>query len=154
MRAVPKTWLLTLMAVAALGCGGDSNDPAGPGNVTQADLVGSWNITSIEFRENAPGSREFDAVEDGGATATMTIDGNGDYTLVITESGVQETQTGNFEVTSAGVVDTSDGEELVWQFNLDASTLTGQTDDGGFDFDQDGSAEESATISVTLLKVS
>jgi hypothetical protein len=161
MRRLQKIWLLSLVAVAALGCSDDSDDPGGPGNpagpgeLTQADLVGTWNVTRIHFREHAPGDREFDEIADGGASATMTIDADGDYTLVMTLGEEQETSTGNFEVTDDGVIETSEGNSPEdWVFSLEDDTLTGENASAGFDFDHDGGEEEDADLSVTLEKVS
>jgi hypothetical protein len=161
MRGLPKLWLLSLVAVAALGCGDDSDDPGGPGNpagpgeLTQADIAGTWNITRLNYQEHAPGDREYDEIADGGATATMTIDAEGDYTLLMTLGEEQETATGNFEVTDDGVIETSDGEDPQdWVFMLEGNTLTGENADGEFDFDLEGGEEEAADLHVTLEKVS
>jgi hypothetical protein len=153
MRGTAKAWLLSVAVVAAIACGDDSSDPVGPGSLTQAHLVGTWNVTRLEFSEHAPGTQEHDLIADGGATATMTIAADGDYTVVITQGGNDETNTGNFEVTADGVLDTSPGEASVWEFNLNGNTLTGESLDGGFDFEDDGT-EESVDVHVTLVKVS
>jgi hypothetical protein len=85
----------------------------------------------------------------------MTIDAEGDYTLLLTMGAEQETATGNFEVTDDGVVETSDGEDPQdWVFTLEDNTLTGENANGEFDFDLDGGQEEAADLSVTLEKVS
>jgi hypothetical protein len=165
MRSAPKLWLLSLVVVAALGCSDDDpsgpgdpgspGNPAGPGELTQADLVGTWNITRLHFQEDAPGDREYDEIADGGLTATMTIDADGDYVLVMTSGEEQETSTGNFEVTDEGVIETSDNEEAQsWEFTLEGNTLTGENTDAEFDFDLEGNEEEAADLSVTLQKVS
>jgi hypothetical protein len=155
MRRTAKAWLLSLAAVATLGCSDDNSDPVGPGSLAQADLVGTWNITRLEFSEHAPGTRNFDMIADGDATAVMTIAENGDYSLVITQGQDGETQSGNFEVTDEGVLDTSEGnsEASAWEFTLDGNTLTGESNDGGHDFEDDGT-EEAVDIHVTLVKVS
>jgi hypothetical protein len=155
MRRMARAWLLSVGALAALGCG-DDNNPAGPGSLTQADLVGTWSITKLEHQEHAPGTRTFDEIADGGGTATITIQANGDYTVVITNGSDQETDTGNFEVTDEGVVDTSEGQDVpgVWLMTLNGTTLTGENPSNSFDFDQDGSAEEEADLSVTMHKAS
>jgi flagellar basal body rod protein FlgG len=99
---------------------------------------------------------KFDEIGDGGATATITIQANGHYTVVITNGSDQETDSGNFEVTDQGVLDTSpgQGEPGVWQMTLNGNTLTGENPSSSFDFDQDGSAEEEADLSVTMQKAS
>ncbi len=155
MRGTAKAWLLPVALVAALACGDDSSDPLGPGSLTQAHLVGTWNITRLEYSEHAPGTREFDEIADGGASATITIQANGDYTVVITVGTDEETNTGNFEVTDEGVIDTSEGEQEpgVWEFILNGNTLSGENTDGGHDFEDDGT-EESVDVHVTLVKTS
>ncbi len=160
MRSLPKAWLLSLVALAALGCSdnngpgepGDPGNPAGPGELSQAHITGTWNITRLEFREDAPGEREFDEVAEGGTTGTIVIDAEGDYVITMTQGGEDEIQTGNFEVTEDGVVETSEGEDATWVFTLEGNTLTGETTDAEFDFDQDDGAEEAADLSVTLQK--
>lgn len=154
MRGTAKVWLLSLAAVAAFGCGDDSN-PVGPGSLTQANLVGTWNITKLDYQEHAPGDRQFDEIADGGGSAVITIQANGDYTVVFTQGSDQETDTGNFEVTAEGVLDTSEGGESgVWLMTLNGSTLTGEKANTTYDFEQDGSAEEEADLSAILQKVS
>jgi hypothetical protein len=163
MRSLPKAWLLSLVAVAAFGCSDDSNDPgeagepgnpAGPGELTQVQIAGTWNITRLEFREDAPGDREFDEIVDGEATGTIVIGTEGDYVITMTQGGEDDTQSGHFEVTEDGVVETSEGEDDTadWIFTLEGNTLTGESADAEFNFDQDDSAEEAADVSVTLQK--
>jgi lipocalin-like protein len=157
MRGLPKAWVLLVAVLAAFGCGSDSSsDPVGPGGLAQSDLVGTWNLTKLEFQEDAPGTRHFDLVGDGGGSGTITIGADGSYTLVMTHDGAQETNSGKFEVTADGVVDTSEDQgqqdSMVWQFTRSANTLTGTSDEGGFDFDQDDSAEEQASVSVAMQK--
>jgi hypothetical protein len=154
MRGTAKAWLLSLAAVATLGCGDDNSDPVGPGSLTQADIAGTWTVTRLEFSEHAPGTRDFDFIADGDGTAVMSIAANGDYTIQMTQGQDTETNTGNFEVTDEGVLDTSEGnsEPSVWEFTLDGTTLTGESNDGGHDFEDDGT-EESVDVHVTLVKV-
>ena len=155
MRCTAKAWLLSLAAVAALGCSDDNGDPVGPGSLTQADIAGTWNITRLEFSEHAPGTREFDFIADGDGSATMTIAANGDYTLVMTQGQDGETNTGHFEVTAEGVLDTSDGEPepTVWEFTLDGNTITGETADGGHDV-EDAGTDEAVDIQVSRVTTS
>lgn len=143
-----------LVAMSGPGCGGDEDngtDP--PAGVTLADLVGTWDATSVVYESLDNPLLRFDLVALGGSL-TLTVAANGDYTATIQPPGeAPETETGTVTV-SGNVIDLNvDGipETVEFDFTLLGNTLTMVTESEEFDFDGDD-IDDPARLTVVLVR--
>jgi hypothetical protein len=121
------------LVLGAAACGGDE---VGPGEWTLEDLQGTWIITRFEFTADPPDDEVFDAI-DNGQTATIVIDGNGNYTLTRTVQGLPpNVETGTFSIDGSGNVIDSNEPGIV-DIRRDGDTITVRDESVTFDFDND-----------------
>jgi hypothetical protein len=133
------------LGLAAAGCG-DS-----PSAVQLSDLVGTWTITTLEFRALG-GTARVDLIGDQGATATMTVESDGTFSLTITEQGLPPaTDTGTITLGANEVVLVIGSDSSEGTIARDGGTVTMVLDTGvEFDFDEDG-LDEAATLRMVLV---
>lgn len=131
----------------AMGCG-DSTEPQG--DVTIADLVGSWNATSIVYTNDATGQSVSAFLF--GARLQITVAANGTYTGSVTEpGGAPQAITGTITVQGNAITITDDaapGDDAVGTFTLSGNTLTITAQDE-FDF---GAGDVPATLVIVLQR--
>ena len=132
-RAVASALLLGTAA-----CGGDS---VGPGEWTLEDLQGTWTITRLEYSADPPEDETFDLIDEG-QTATIVVDGNGNYTLTQNVQGLPPVViTGVFSIDENGnVVDSN--EAGIADITRDGDTITLRDESVTFDFDNDPETPE------------
>jgi hypothetical protein len=144
-----RSWALGLALVFAgpglLACGDDDDDPTG---VNIGAVAGSYSATKFEFRSVADPTTTFDFVQDAGATFDLSIQANGDYTLVAHLPGFpDQTEQGTVEIDGDQITLSSD-ETLSGTYDLSGSTLTINVTSGAeFDFDGDAT-DEPATVQL------
>ena len=148
MKLVRALAVGALAAAFAVGCS-DSTDP---GDVTGADLVGTWDATSVVFTPDAGGT----AVDVTllGFTFEVTFNAEGGYTATFTEpEEPAELEIGTYTVVNAVLTLTPvSGEGETFTINsLDGDTLVITTTDAEYDFDDNGT-EDPANLTVTLAK--
>jgi len=129
------------VAVALLLGTGCSGDEVGPGEWTLEDLQGTWTITRLEYAADPPEDDVFDLIEEG-QTATIVVDGNGNYTLTQTVQGLPPVVvTGVFSIDENGnVVDSN--EAGIADITRDGDTITLRDESVTFDFDNDPETPE------------
>jgi hypothetical protein len=129
------------VAVALLLGTGCSGDEVGPGEWTLEDLQGTWTITRLEYTADPPEDDVFDLIEEG-QTATIVVDGNGNYTLTQTVQGLPPVVvTGVFSIDENGnVVDSN--EAGIADITRDGDTITLRDESVTFDFDNDPETPE------------
>jgi len=114
-------------------------EDGGPGDLTLADLVGSWVGDQFEFtnRENRMESVDFVAA---GADVAMTVAGNGRYTAAAVEpsGGFTDVMTGALLVEEGYLLMTDDeqpGETVAFAAELAGGVLTIISNEVSYDFD-------------------
>jgi hypothetical protein len=129
------------VAVALLLGTGCSGDEVGPGEWTLEDLQGTWTITRLEYTADPPEDDVFDLIEEG-QTATIVVDGNGNYTLTQTVQGLPPVVvTGVFSIDENGNVGDSN-EAGIADITRDGDTITLRDESVTFDFDNDPETPE------------
>jgi hypothetical protein len=141
----PLRPLSMALGMAVLACG-DS-----PSAVQLSDLVGAWTITTLEFREQG-GTARVDLIGDRGATATMTVESDGTFSLTVTEPGLPPaTDTGTITLSANEIVLAIGGDSSQGTIARDGDTVTMDLDGGvEFDFDEDG-VDEAATLRLVMV---
>lgn len=146
--------LLPLALAATLGVSvacGDSNGP--DGDLTLADLVGTWSATKFELTKQSNASVSIDLVAAGGSF-TLTVSADGAFTGQQSLFGFSDTFSGTVSV-SGNVLTLTDSEnpadvtEVV--ASLSGNTLTLTSDDLAFDFDFDD-VDEPANLEAILQR--
>ena len=143
-------WTAVFAAAALLGGCSDSNEPNG--DVTLADLAGTWQVTKWEYTNTANTSETID-LKALGASATLTLEGSGDYSISGTFGGVPINLTGTYAVNGSTLVineDGADGPQTV-SFTLSGDTWTITGLDGDWDFDEDGT-DDAATLIIVFTR--
>lgn len=131
----------------AMGCS-DSNEPQT--NVTIADLVGTWNATSIVYTDNAT-DQSINAYALG-ARLQITVAADGSYTGSLTEPfGAPQAISGTIIIQGNTITITDDaapGDNAVGTFTLAGNTLTITAQDE-FDF---GAGDVPATLALVMQR--
>lgn len=143
-------WAALGAAVLLAGCG-DSNAPGG-GGVTINDLVGTWQITKWEYTSTANTSMKVD-LKAMGASATLTVQSSGAYTITGTFAGFPFSSSGTYAVQGNNIVVNEadgDGPQTV-PFTLNGNTWTITGLSGDWDFDDDGT-DDPATLLIVFTK--
>lgn len=149
MRNLKLTTLLLALGLGAAACG---DDEVGPGEWTIDDLVGTWVITQLEYTADDDTDQTFDVIEEG-TTGTITINGNGNYTLTLSAPGpITSTTTGTFTIDDEGnVVDSNEAGDL--DISRSGDTITIRDESVTFDFDEDpATPEEGADLVMVWEK--
>ncbi len=144
---------LPLLFVGALGVGCD--DDEGTTGVTIADLVGTWVATSVVLSNNELLPVDpFDLVAVG-ATVTLTIQSNGNFTFSATNlpAPLMDLEiTGSIEITSNNTADIVTDDPLdpaEATFTLSGDNVTLSIPDAELiDFDADGEIEPFETVDL------
>lgn len=139
-----RTGRASALAVASallLGTAACGSDSVGPGEWTLEDLQGTWTITRLEYSADPPEDETFDLIDEG-QTATIVVDGNGNYTLTQTVQGLPPVVvTGDFSIDENGnVVDSN--EAGIADITRDGDTITLRDESVTFDFDNDPETPE------------
>ncbi len=125
-------------------------------NISISDIQGSWNVTSFVFDRAAEGPvLRIDLIEEG-ATASMTIQSNGRFTINSTvPGGGQETITGQMSFDEDILLiefDDDPGEEEFFSIQLtnndNTLTISGPAE---YDFDDDG-MDEPAFVTIVFVR--
>jgi hypothetical protein len=142
-----------LAAALAAGCGDNGTGPGG--EVTVADLVGTWRATTFSFTSQANASQSFDLIVQGGRM-TLTVASDSTYTMVLAPPGeVPDIVTGALVVEEGFLLVTDNsvpGETIAFTMNLSGNRLELVTDEAEFDFDGDG-VDEPAVLTIVLQRV-
>lgn len=144
-----RTPLLSLIATLLVLAVGACSDSVTGVEATTAELLGTWNITSLTFAPAGGGN----SVEGLAGSATITFEANLNYTLTFTEGQVQDIETGTFNVSGTTLTLTITGEDPD-EFTVTALSSSGATlysADESFDFNGDD-VETDATLTVTLQR--
>ena len=145
-----RTWkwmvVFTVLSVAA-GCGGD--DPTAP---PIEDVYGRWTALECKY-QSVPPETTVDIVAFGG-TATLDLQEDGDFELVVSPVGeLSVTTYGYWELSQDMMSLTPQGMPYSWEF--DVALIDGKLSLRGasveFDFDND-EVPESATLDLLLSK--
>ncbi|MBA4378986.1 MAG: hypothetical protein C0395_10120 [Gemmatimonas sp.] len=143
-----RTWACVFTALTiATGCGGD--DPVAP---PVQDVYGQW--TAVEFKyQSVPPETTVDIVAFGG-TATLDLQEDGDFELVVSPVGeLSATTYGYWELSQDMMSLTPQGMHFSWEF--DVALVDGKLSLRGasveFDFDND-EVPEDATLDMLLSK--
>lgn len=143
--------LMSAALLAGAACSDD--DPTGPDD---AELfVGTFVATSMIFTPDGGGS-PIDVIPFG-ASLTVTIDAQGDFSWTLTPPGQPaENEVGTLDVDASAhtvTVDFQDPEAddifADYSFSADGEVLTLQADDVQFDLNQDG-VDDPASVQVIM----
>ena len=132
---------LAVVSALLLGTAACGSDSVGPGEWTLEDLQGTWTITRLEYSADPPEDETFDLIDEG-QTATIVVDGNGNYTLTQNVQGLPPVViTGVFSIDENGnVVDSN--EAGIADITRDGDTITLRDESVTFDFDNDPETPE------------
>ena len=132
---------LAVVSALLLGTAACGSDSVGPGEWTLEDLQGTWTITRLEYSADPPEDETFDLIDEG-QTATIVVDGNGNYTLTQTVQGLPPVVvTGVFSIDENGnVVDSN--EAGIADITRDGDTITLRDESVTFDFDNNPETPE------------
>ncbi|WP_422080128.1 hypothetical protein [Ulvibacterium sp.] len=147
---------LLASSVSLMSCSSDEDDEGGINfsdcslngpNFSISDVVGNWTATQANF--DIPGtSQQIDVVAEGG-TATLNVQSNGAFTLLITESGASSESTTGDLAFCEGLFTVryddapNDPEILQGSLNDGVFTITGSVE---YDVDGDGSDDNAFVI--------
>jgi hypothetical protein len=154
MRLKNALHLAPLVAALAAGCGSDT---IGPADLQLSDLVGTWNVTKIEYTSDANRGTKRDLIADNGATGTITVNANGTYTYTLTAPGpITQTTTGIFTVQNGVVLDNPTGQaQHTTVVSRTGDTITISDESVTFDFDNNaGTPPTAADVTIVWKKVS
>jgi hypothetical protein len=141
------------LALVAAACS-DSDNAAGPEEITIADLVGSWTAASQVYTNNADADDSFDLVAAGGETRVTVLSHGGARTWVTLGTFSDEWDA---QLSISGNTLTSNPVEAsrpvrTWTFSLVGDLLTLTDDNSSFDFTLAGGDGVPATEVVTLAR--
>lgn len=145
-----RTWLRIAVCVglgAAAGCGGD--EPAAP---PVEDVYGQWTAVEFEY-QSVPPEDAVDIVAYGG-TASLDLQQDGDFVLVVSPAGeLSATTYGFWELSRDMMSLTPQGMPYAWEFDvaLSGGALSLRGASVEYDFDHDG-APEDATLDMLLVQ--
>jgi hypothetical protein len=145
--------MVVIAVLLASSCGGGTSGPP------PETLVGTWNATSVELVSVANPADRVDLVADLGATVTLVLEADDDFTLTVTYTGEEpggpwgtsSEVTGTWSATDVLTLQTSPTSN--WQFEIDlhGDSLSLTEADTSFDFDGDGTVED-ADLSLDLTR--
>lgn len=138
-----------LLTLFLTGCSDDSTGV----DKELAPLVGEWRATALVLTSAANPDLNVDLI-DMGATFTLSVLGNGQYTAYLSAFQQSNTEIGRIEVSGSQVTispTTPPGPSIVGTFEFQGSVLVldGETE---YDFNQDG-ISESALVHMELEPV-
>ena len=140
--------------VSAVALGACSGDTGSGSSITIDDLVGTWNATTVTYTSQENPADRVDRIA-GGGSATMTVEGNGGYTFVLTPAGAAPEVTNGFMVVESGFLlvqnITEPGVTIAFAMTLTNSTLGLVSDEPLYDFNGDGE-EEPAILQIGLRR--
>ncbi len=150
MRLVRTLSTTVLAAALVVGCS-DSTDP---GNVGEDDLAGVWTATQFLLASTADPTVTVDRISQGG-TYTLTFNADGTFSEAGLFSNPTKTESGSgtyvIEGTNLVLTEDIDPETFAWGFVLSGNTLTLNSPDEPFDFNEDG-VEEAGTLEIVLTR--
>ena len=138
---------LALVPVLVVGCSGTTS-------IAVDDLTGTWNATQFQFTNTANPAQTVDLITLG-ATFTLNILADGDYTATVQEPGeLTETLVGTLTVSGDAITiaESGQGSPTLFTAARSGNTLTLTTTDEEFDFDEDD-IEEPASLRMVLQKM-
>ncbi len=140
-------FLAVLLAALTFGC--NNGKSTGPGNVTLADMIGSWIATKFEFKSKADGNLKVDIISKGG-TFTLTISADNQVILVAMFPGqAPETDMGTISVEGDSLFLDLEDDDIKAAYTLFGNTLQLSVGDAEYDFNEDGT-DEPATVEILL----
>jgi hypothetical protein len=146
--------VIALLALVASSCG-DSGTMVPP-----ETLVGTWNATSVELVSVGNPAVRVDLVADLGATVTLVLEANNDFTLTVTYAGdepgrppwgANSMMTGTWSATDILTLQTSPTSQWQFETDLNGDVLSLTEADTSFDFGADGTLED-ADLSLDLTR--
>jgi hypothetical protein len=144
---------IALIAVLLISSCGNTTAPP------PETLVGTWNATSVELVSVANPTLQVDLVADLGATVTLVLAEDNDFTLTVTYMGEEpggpwgtsSEVTGTWSSTEILTLRTSPTSEWQFEIQLDGDALTLTEADTSFDFGGNDTIED-AKLSLDLTR--
>lgn len=133
MRLAGSLSAAVLTAMVAVAC---SDSTTSPQDLTIDDVVGAWTATKIEYILLSDTTKKFDAVANGAASLSITVDESGSFTYNFTQLGVPATGTATLTI-SNGVATISGAGDIDGSYDItayDGTTLSMEDDLVDFDF--------------------
>lgn len=152
MRLARLLTALALAATAAVAC----DSTTSPQDLTVSDVVGGWTATKIEYALLSDTTRKFDAVANGVASLTITVQENGTFSFTFTQLGVPVSGTASLTV-SNGVATITGAGDIDGSYDItayDESTLSMEDSLVDFDFPNplpDG-VDDDCSVRVVLAR--
>jgi hypothetical protein len=141
---------LALVLGAALAC----SDSAGSGDVTLADLAGTWNATQFTLTNPANSSQSLDLITMGGSF-TLTINASGAFSGEQSLLGNTDTFSGTVQLIdnhSMVLIDgTNPSDRTDLTYTLTGDRLAVSSSDLTYDWNNDGT-DEAASLSAVLQR--
>lgn len=134
-----------LVTLLTSSCGGAAAAPP------PETLLGTWNAASVQLVSMADSTVQVDLVGDLGATVTLVLAANKDFTLTVTYTGEEpgvppwaasSVVTGTWSSTDILTLRTSPTSEWQFEIDLQGDMLTLTEADTSFDFRGDGTMED------------
>jgi len=126
MRKLFMLLVLPLSVLIITSCGSDDDDDSG------SSIVGFWNATELTKSECAnPDDNGTETFEPG--DATFSFGTGGDYTFVLIEGSMTETENGTYTISGSNIELCAAGaticENFQWSISGSELTLTGSEGD-------------------------
>jgi len=151
---------LSLAVTVVGGCGGDDDDDdvvqadADPGQLTVADLVGTWPATSHVYTNNASQTEQYDVIANGGTSRMTVLTGAQARTWLEYGTFSDEWDSALTLVDDRLTVDPAELSRPVRVYTIaldgDTMTLTNEADE--FDFTMTGADPVPATLVITSTR--
>jgi len=145
--------LVVLLLISSCG-GGDVGPPP-------ETLIGTWNANSVELVSMANPAVQVDVVRDLGATVTLILEANDDFTLTVTYTeqepggswlwGANSEVKGTWSSTDVLTLQTSPTGNFQFEIDLNGDSLILTEADSSFDFDGNGTPDD-ADLSLDLTR--
>ena len=137
-----------IAVIGAIGCGSDPTEP----EFNPDFMVGDWLADSLVMTSLANPEVVRDLTAEG-AVFTLSVQPSGRYTAILTGFGQSSSESGRLTVDGAYVVlmpETPAGPEsrALWERVGDSVILEGESK---FDFNEDGTTDEPATLRQVLI---
>ena len=121
-------------------------------SVAPAEVVGTWNATSVVFTSVASPSTNSGNLILQGFSLSITFGADGSASLTSDDGSGPSTDTGTFAISGSNLTLTLNGDTSTGTIELNGDTLTVRIITGAeFDFNGDGT-DEVATVVVVLTR--
>ena len=146
-------WVITLPLLFLFASCGSDDDTGGGSLFSIADLQGDWEATRAVFTSVSTNPQLQKMVIVDGGTGSLTVAGNGNFTLVITPMGENpQITSGQFLIANnilEATLDTDPNNPVIWGVQVNGSNMMLQPV-LSFDFDGNGTFD-AATGDMDLV---